>query len=128
MTKRIEVALKRLAPAFTTRARGEEAYRKLLPILKDGSVVLVIDDPDIPSSSFLDGLLLQLLKYDRLDDVVFAVSDDWTRRNLARISGTRSIDVRVTNALGAARKIKGIAPATVSPTFTSSKTELTSVG
>ena len=121
MATRPKVALTGLSTGFTTRKRGEEAYEKLLPELLNGPIVLDLDGTDVLSTSFLDGLLLQLKNDDHIGNVVFATSDPLTKIRLERLGGARSVDIRLMNARGIARLAKKRAPYVVRPILSETK-------
>ena len=121
MDTRPRVALAGLSTGFTTRTRGEEAYKKLLPELIKGTVVLDLDGTDVLSTSFLDGLLLQLIKDDHLGNVMFATSNPLTQIRLERLSGTRSVDIQIMNSKGVVRRARKRAYFGVKPKFATTK-------
>ena len=121
MDTRLKVSLTELSTGFSTRKRGEEAYEKLLPKLLDRTLVLDLDGTNVLSTSFLDGLLLQLINNDYLSNVVFATSDPLTKIRLERLSGARAADIRLVNSRGIARRVKKRAPYVVRPIFRETK-------
>ena len=104
---RQKVNLSDLSDSFTTRWRGQEAYFKLTPLLEPNTmVVLNLDGTSILSTSFLDELLLMLDKDNRIDAMLFQTSDSRTRSRLERLSGTRSLGLRLLDSRGGVERIK----------------------
>ena len=83
------ILITQLAPKTVTRPRGEEAYRKLREYLPAGTVEVDLNSAALLSFSFLDGLILQLLKADQLDKVTFVASEPGLQRKLAQVAGVR---------------------------------------
>ena len=106
MTTQQSVDLVSLSPRFTTRRRGEEAYKALLPALESGAVVLHLDSTDSLSTSFLDGLLLKLMAGNHLSNVMFETNDARKQTILGRLSSVRSIDIQLLNGQGIVEKVK----------------------
>ena len=122
-----KVELTELSSGFTTRRRGEEAYQRLLPKLRHGAVVLRLDGTDVLSASFLDGLLLKLVNDGHHGNVVFVTSNPLTKTKLERLSGTRSVDIRLMNSRGIPRTVRKRASYAVRPRFSAMKRKETSV-
>lgn len=89
------IPLPQLSSSFATRSRGAEAYSRLLPLLKDGPVVLNFDGVDVMPVSFLDGLILKLIEGGYANHVSFMTDDARTKEKLQRVSGLRGVDVFV---------------------------------
>jgi len=70
-----------------TRPRGREAYHLLRERWRDGSLALLLDDVNMLSLSFLDGLVLELLAAGRIECVTFVTREPRTQEKLARVAG-----------------------------------------
>ena len=107
------VNLTDLSDSFTTRLRGKEAYSSLSSALEPNTIlVLNLDGGSILSTSFLDELLLGLDKDSRIDAMLFQTSDPQTRSRLERLSGTRSLRLRLLDSRGG---VEGIHPRSIDP-------------
>ena len=121
MDERSTVALASLSSSFTTRRRGEEAYMELQPMLRAGPVVLDLDDVEVLSVSFLDGLLLGLINCGHINSVIFRTSNARTRTRLERLSGLRAVDIRSLDSRGEVEKLKRRQPYQFEPRFSEGK-------
>lgn len=65
------VDLPSLVTKSTTRERGDEAFDKLLPLLKIECVEVDLTHADILSISFLDELILRTAKENLLNSLIF---------------------------------------------------------
>ena len=104
------VSLLDLSPAFSTRKRGAETYCKLLPLLQDGPVVLDLDGIDLMPVSFLDGLMLRLMKSGHAEDVTFKTTNSLAIDKLRRLSGLRGVDIFLKCPSGRFEKLKPKSP------------------
>lgn len=107
------VSLFGLSESFTTRWRGQEAYSNLRPMLQPNTrIVLNLDCATALSTSFLDELLLQLKKDDKIGALVFQTSDSHTKSRLERLSGARSL---VLHSLHSDGTVERIQPRSIAP-------------
>lgn len=104
------ISLLDLSPSFSTRKRGAETYFKLLPLLKDGPVVLDIDGIDLMPVSFLDGLMLRLMKSGHAQDVSFKATNSIAVEKLRRLSGLRGVDIFLRCPSGRLEKLQPRSP------------------
>ena len=100
------VALSELASSFATRRRGAEAYDRLLPLLKNGPIILDLDGIDIMPASFLDALILRLIDGDRTHDVIFKTTSSRVKDKLRRLSGLRGVDIFMYRQSGNQEKLE----------------------
>lgn len=84
------VYISELSKICVTRKRAQEASSRLQPYLKSGIVEIDLDSVEVVSTSFLDELILQLVKADSIEKVVFKCSTSIIEDKLARISGIRA--------------------------------------
>lgn len=82
-----------LSKICVTRKRGQEAISKLKPYLKSGIVEIDLDSTEVVSTSFLDELILRLVKMASIEKVVFKCSTSILEDKLARISGIRNTKI-----------------------------------
>lgn len=82
-----------LSRVLTTRGRGTEAYHEFASHFKEGPVALDLDDAEVISASFLDGLLLRLIEDKLLNSVSFKTSNPRFYTRLQRISADRQVDI-----------------------------------
>ncbi len=93
MVQRVDV--KSLSPSTITRARGEEAFKKLRELLERGAVELQLDSVDLLSMSFLDEIVRLLASRRQTEQVTFVTDDPATMDKLERIAAVRSADICV---------------------------------
>ena len=111
------VSLLDLSPAFSTRKRGAETYFRLLPMLKEGPVVLDIDGIDLMPVSFLDGLMLRLMKSGHDQHVSFKATNSLAVEKLRRLSGLRGVDIFLHCPSGRLEKLEPRSPDTLQVHF-----------
>ena len=87
------IRISELSKICATRRRGQEASSRLEPYLKSGMVDIDLDDVEVVSTSFLDELILHLVKIDSIEKVVFKCSTSILEDKLARISGIRNTKI-----------------------------------
>jgi len=87
------IHISELSKICATRKRAQEASSRLQPYLKSGVVEIDLDSVEILSTSFLDELILQLMKADGMEKVIFKCSTSIIEDKLARISGIRDAKV-----------------------------------
>ena len=119
-----KIPLTTLAPYYTTRRRGEEACKSLLSVMHESPVVLDLDDVDAVSLSFLDGLILHLMRSGHLESVMFTTANLNTSMKLNRLAGTRGANIRLISSDGSVEEAKKIFYDPINPTYCSSKESL----
>ena len=107
------ISLSDLSPSLSTRRRGAEAYDRLLPLLKDGPVVLDLDGTGIMPASFLDALILRLMDSGHTGDVSFKATNVRAKEKLRRLSGLRGVDIFLHRQSGAVEKLEPKPPETL---------------
>ncbi len=106
MTRHIVIDVGTISPRFSTRERGEEAYKKLAPVLVKGhQVVLDLDSIDSVSPSFLDGLLLRLNEHGQ--SVSFRTKRPRVKGRLRRIAFLRHVPIKLCDHQG---RVESITP------------------
>ena len=91
------VSVTKLVPVYSTRERGNEAYRELASLLEK-KLVLDLDGPLVITPSFIDSIILRLKEFDQTGLVNFKASDENTISALKRICNLR--DLRLTEDSG----------------------------
>ena len=107
------ISLSDLSPSPSTRRRGAEAYDRLLPLLKEGPVVLDLDGTGIMPASFLDALILRLMDSGHTGDVSFKATNARAKEKLRRLSGLRGVDIFLHRQSGAIEKLEPKPPETL---------------
>ena len=79
-----------LVPVYSSRERGNEAYRKLAPRLGQ-KLVLDLDGPLVITPSFIDSIILRLKEFNQTNLVSFKVTDQNTVNSLKRICNLRDL-------------------------------------
>ena len=82
------VSILNLAPFYSTRERGNEAYRNLVPHLTK-TLLLDLDGPKVITPSFIDSIILRLKEHNQTRMVRFKASDQFTIDALTRICNLR---------------------------------------
>ena len=96
MTSTSMVDIRELAPSFSTRRRGDEAFCVLEPKLRAGRVIIDLDTVELVSPSFIDGLLFRVQGQGyKSTDVVFRTKRARIRKRLDRIRNLRGIELCV---------------------------------
>ena len=83
------VSVLALAPVYSTRERGNEAYAKLAPQLTE-KLTLDLDGPKVMTPSFIDSIILRLKEHDQTKLVSFRTTDEKTIGALKRICNLRN--------------------------------------
>lgn len=91
------VSVTNLVPVYSTRERGNEAYKELASFL-DKKLVLDLDGPLVIAPSFIDSIILRLKEFNQTELVHFKTTDDNTLHSLKRICNLR--DLRLTEESG----------------------------
>ncbi len=76
-----------------TRARGEEAARKLLGYLEVSPVEIDLNGVEMVSLSFLDGLLSFIASYYKKPNIIFQIDRPDIEKKLAHIASIRHTDI-----------------------------------
>ena len=87
MRKHIHIS--QLSSPCITRWRGQEAGEKLQGYLEDEPIEIDLNEVEMVSLSFLDGLVSYLLTLGSMDKVIFRASDPMVEDKLARVAGIR---------------------------------------
>ena len=106
MARTRTIALRELSSSFSTRRRGAEAYKRLLPLLRDGPIVLDLDGINVMPASFLDALILRLIDSGHAGDVTFKTTNARAEGKLRRLSGLRGVDIFVCRQSGNHEKLE----------------------
>lgn len=77
-----------LAPVYSTRERGNEAYKNLAPHLTR-KLLLDLDGPQVITPSFIDSIILRLKEHNQTNLVSFRATDQSTIDALKRICNLR---------------------------------------
>lgn len=102
MMKKKRVKIIELSAGCLTRARGDEAYRRLRGFLDGEAVEVELDAADSPSTSFLDELICKLEDSGLLDRVVFSTRTPRVERRLSQIAAIRKVNVYLRSESGSA--------------------------
>jgi hypothetical protein len=90
------IDVRSLSHQFSTRHRGEEAYKKLAPTLSGNQQVVVdFDGVELVSPSFIDGLLLRLIEHQQM--VYFKANKPRIVERLRRIGRLRKVTLMIWN-------------------------------
>ncbi len=92
----MHIHIKKLAPMFLTRDRGREAYDNLAQLEYD-TLTIDLNSIQLLSYSFLDEIVINAAKVDKLKDIIFKTDDDYVLDDLAHIAGTRHVDIAINN-------------------------------
>ena len=84
------VSVTNLVPVYSTRERGNEAYKELASFL-DKNLVLDLDGPLVITPSFIDSIILRLKEFDQTELVHFRATDENTISSLKRICNLRDL-------------------------------------
>jgi hypothetical protein len=85
--------IEELASPCLSRARGQEAFDKLLPLVAGKCVTIDLDCAETLSTSFLDEFVSRLNESHALDLVCFVTARQRVRRKLSQISTVRDLDL-----------------------------------
>jgi len=118
------IHISQLAFPCVTRARGEEAGKKLQNSVETDQIEVDFNDVEMVSLSFLDGFVSNLISSDKENDIVFIVNDQLIRDKLAKIAGMRNTSVRYCVEGQAIRRIKPKAFNSYSSVFMPRKADL----
>lgn len=88
-----QIHINRLTPSCVTRARGEEAAKKLYAHSGTKPVEVDLSGIEMISLSFLDGLLFSFCKSSNKKRIIFYIDSPDTENKLARIAGMRHITI-----------------------------------
>ena len=86
------VNISQLASPCVTRARGEEASKKLLGYMDIDQIEVDFNSVEMVSLSFLDGFVTNLMKIAKEKNVVFIINPQ-IEEKLARIAGIRKATI-----------------------------------
>ena len=99
------IDVRNLSHQFSTRHRGEEAYKKLAPTLSGNQQVVVdFDGVELVSPSFIDGLLLRLIEHRQT--VYFKATKPRILERLKRIGNLRKVTLMIWNQGGYIEALK----------------------
>ena len=105
MNESVIIDVRAISPRFSTRTRGQEAYDKLAPILNKGQrVVLDLDNVAFVSPSFLDAIVLKLIRAGQ--SICFKTKSERTKSNLERIVLVRKTTLDVCDDEGRIERLK----------------------
>ena len=99
-----KIHIRQLVSPCVTRVRGEEASERLDSYIDAVQIAIDFDSVEIVSLSFLDGLIANLVKSHREENVIFMTNPD-IEDKLARIVGIRSATVYCCSDDGIVQKI-----------------------
>ena len=105
MNDSVVIDVRTISPRFGTRTRGQEAYDKLAENLDDGQrVVLDLDSVEFVSPSFLDAIVLKLMRHGQ--SICFKTDNERTKSNLKRIVLVRKISLDVCDDEGRIERLE----------------------
>ena len=117
----IQLHVSDLSSPCITRARGQLAAERLLSYLTTDSVEIDLNDVEMLSTSFLDGLVSHLPAQDIKNKVTFLVNDPIVKNKLARVAAVRHIDLYYCSHNNKRRTVNWKSPSSLKAVFADTK-------